>query len=192
LGLGVSVALGFVSVAVLWGWARWHKVAFDPGELLAVLAPPVLYFGITWTYYSLKAPTQLFEEQQRTIDQYNPPTPWVVAVDVAEEERRITIQLLLGAYTGTARVDSATCLFDIGNIRTYSDTPKSGAVSRTEAIEWEYPKEFTPKKWPLPSGHYEVLVKDIRSEITGDTSHGVGGKFDIGKPKWRQRRRALS
>jgi hypothetical protein len=186
--IGLSLALGFGSVFVYGAWAKLQETPFDPASLLAALVPPVTYVVGTWLYYRVKAPAQLFDAQRRQLEQLNPPTPWVVAVEVAEEERRITVQLLLSdRFTGTTQINSATCFFEVGNVRPRCDTPKSGAVSQTQALAWQYPDEFVPVVWPLPSGRYEAVVTGIRSPSTRDTAHTIGGQFQVGKPKWWRR-----
>ncbi len=184
-GLGVSVALGVVGVLVLWVWAMWHGASFDPAGVLAVVVPPSLYIAGTWLYYRAKAPVELFELQRQRLESLLPRSPWVVAVGVAEEERRIIVQLLLSdGYSGDVAVDAATCFLAIGNVRHRCETPKAGVVSQTRAIEWRYPDEFTPVVWPLPSGRHEAVVDGIRSQsATGDTIHSVGAKVEMTRRK---------
>ena len=159
--------------------------AFDPVAFWALVIPPVVYAGGTWLSFRMKAPAQLFEEQRRQLEQFNPPAPWAVAIEVAEQERRITIRLVLrDGVTGTTMIDSATCFIVVDNIRPTCRTPKTGPVSETQALEWHYPAEFDKPIWPLPDGTHPAVVQGITSPSTPNTTHSLGASIQIGRTSW--------
>lgn len=185
----MSLALGLGGILVYVVWAEITDTPFDPVGFSALVLPPAAFVLGTWIFYRIKAPAQLFERQDEQLRRLQPQIPWVVAVEVAEHERRITVRLLLSdRFTGATTIDSATCFFAINQVRPTCLTPKSGEVSGTQAIEWQYPDEFTTPIWPLPDGRYEAVVSDIRSPSINGTA-SVGGQFQIGRPKrsWRRR-----
>jgi hypothetical protein len=182
--LAVTLGLGLGAVLVYWAWAEVRNTAFDPVGLWALIVPLAAYVVGTWAYYRTKAPAQLFEQQRQQLEQLNPPIPWAVAVEVAEEERRITVRLLLrSGTTGTTTIDSATCFFDVGEVRPTCRSPKSGKVGDGKSIQWDYPAEFNNPVWPLPDGQYAVGVDRITSPSL-DGSATIGGQFQIGRRKW--------
>lgn len=188
VSLVLSLLLGVGSVLVYWTWARVRGTPFDPVGFWALIIPLAIYVLGTWVYYRIKAPAQVFEAQRLQLQQYAPPTPWAVAVEVAEEERRITVRLLPSeGHTGATTIDSATCFLAIGQVRPACTTPKSGAVGEGKSIRWDYPVEFDNPIWPLPDGQYEAVVSRITSSsLQGSAS--IGGKFRIGpRKRWWSR-----
>lgn len=186
--LALSLLLGIGGVFVYWVWSRIWNTPFDPVGFWALVIPPTIYVAGTWAYYRTKAPAQVFEAQRRQLQQYNPPIPWVVAVEVAEEERRITVRLVLSdRHTGTTTIDSATCFFALEQVRPACTTPKSGNVGEGKSIQWDYPAEFSNPVWPLPDGQYEAVVSGITSSSIQGTA-SIGGQFRIGpRKRWLRR-----
>jgi hypothetical protein len=173
--LGLSVLLGLGGVLVYWGWAQVRSERFDLVAFWVIVIPPAAYILGTCAYYWTKAPAQLFEEQRGQLERFNPPIPWVVAVEVAEDERRIFVRLVPRAdITGTTKIESATCFFAIREVRPACPTPKSGSLATAGVFSGSIQPSSTIQSGLCRTATMRLLLPGSRHPRSKEVPRSVG------------------
>lgn len=179
------MGLALASLALYVGWASISDVKVDTVGLAIAAVGPSLLVVVWWVlWFRFRAPGFVLDEYKRYYDQLNPPSPWSVAVDVQEDERKIALRLLLNnRYTAGPEITSASCRMTIGDLNLVSGT-KSGRVTHDRGLEWIYPRDFPNAVWPIERGTHEAACEIMTTDGSSST---IGARVRIGKPRWRDR-----
>lgn len=179
LFLGAGLSIG--GLLVYWAYGELRNVLVDPlGLLLAAVLPPLVYLGLVGLRLRIQSRSYVFHQYKTFYDSQRPRPAWVLSPEVAKDESKVTIRILLADwYTAGPEITAVKCFIAVDGRRPQSKETKRGTPTHSDAIPFEYPDEFDNPVWPLPQGEYEAVC-NIKS---ADPALGVlstGGRFRIG------------